>query len=275
MPSGGAPAATHDTIPEMRYCRFRSSDRVLFGLIESRSGVDVITRAAFSPAQWEEHEDFDPVPLADATLVAPVTPSKIICVGRNYSDHARELGHDVPMRPLIFLKPPSAILRPGGEIIRPPGDVSQRVDFEGELAVVIDKACHLLAEGADTKPYIRGYTIANDVTARDLQAPDGQWTRAKGFDTFCPVGPMVSDEIDPANGVALETRLNGEVKQRGNTRDFIFSLDAIIRFISQVMTLLPGDLLLTGTPAGVAPMQAGDVVEVSIAGIGTLRNSVV
>ncbi len=259
----------------MRYCRFRSSDRVLFGLIESRSGVDVITRAAFSPAQWEEHEDFDPVPLADATLVAPVTPSKIICVGRNYSDHARELGHDVPMRPLIFLKPPSAILRPGGEIIRPPGDVSQRVDFEGELAVVIDKACHLLAEGADTKPYIRGYTIANDVTARDLQAPDGQWTRAKGFDTFCPVGPMVSDEIDPANGVALETRLNGEVKQRGNTRDFIFSLDAIIRFISQVMTLLPGDLLLTGTPAGVAPMQAGDVVEVSIAGIGTLRNSVV
>ena len=259
----------------MRYCRFRSAGRVLYGVIESQGGQDVITRAAFSPAQWKKVENFEPVPLGQAVLAAPVTPSKIICVGRNYRDHARELGNEVPERPLLFLKPPSSLQAPGGKIVRPPQDISQRVDFEGELAVVMDKACHHLAAGADVQPYIRGYTAANDVTARDLQALDGQWTRAKGFDTFCPVGPVVSDEVDLAAGIIVETRLNGELKQRGDTRDFIFSLDAIIRFISQVMTLLPGDLILTGTPAGVAPMQAGDVVEVSIAGIGKLRNPVV
>ena len=259
----------------MRYCRFRSAGRVLFGMIESQAGRDIITRAAFSPAQWNKVDNFEPVPLSEAVLVAPVTPSKIICVGRNYRDHAKELGNEVPTRPLIFFKPPSSLQAPGGNIMRPRQDISQRVDFEGELAVVMDKTCHHLADDAEVKTYIRGYTAANDVTARDLQALDGQWTRAKGFDTFCPVGPIVSDEVDLAAGIILETRLNGELKQRGDTRNFIFSLDVIIRFISQVMTLLPGDVILTGTPAGVAPMQAGDVVEVSIAGIGKLRNPVV
>ena len=259
----------------MRYCRFRSAGRVLYGLIESQSGREVITAAGFSPAQWKKIDNFEPLPLAGAVLVAPVTPSKIICVGRNYRDHAKELGNEIPERPLLFFKPPSALLAPGGTIMRPPPEISQRIDFEGELAVVMDKACHHLADDADVTTYVRGYTAANDVTARDLQSRDGQWTRAKGFDTFCPVGPMVSDELDLAAGITLETRLNGEIKQHGDTRDFIFSLDAIIRFIAQVMTLLPGDLILTGTPAGVAPMQAGDVVEVSIAGIGTLRNPVI
>jgi len=148
------------------------------------------------------------------------------------------------------------------------------VDHEGELGVVIGKLCRNLREDADVRPYIRGYTCVNDVTARDLQKKDGQWTRAKGFDTFCPVGPVISDEVDPWAGLGVETRVNGEVRQRGNTREFIFSLDAIIRYVSRVMTLFPGDLIATGTPAGVGPLKAGDVVEVTVEGVGTLRNPV-
>jgi len=149
------------------------------------------------------------------------------------------------------------------------------VDFEGELGVVVAKSCYKVGAEDDVRPYILGYTCVNDVTGRDLQSKDGQWTRAKGFDTFCPVGPLVSDEIDPWAGVGVETRLNSEVRQHGNTRDFIFSLDVIIRYISQVMTLLPGDLIATGTPKGVGPMVAGDVVEVGVEGVGTLKNPVV
>jgi 2-keto-4-pentenoate hydratase/2-oxohepta-3-ene-1,7-dioic acid hydratase in catechol pathway len=148
------------------------------------------------------------------------------------------------------------------------------VDHEGELGVVIGKECRRLSEKQDVRPYIRGYTCVNDVTARDLQDRDGQWTRAKGFDTFCPIGPVVTDELDPWSGVEVGTRVNGALRQRGNTRDFIFSLDAIIRYVSSVMTLVPGDLISTGTPAGVGPLQAGDVVEVSVSGVGTLRNRV-
>ncbi len=215
----------------------------------------------------------DPVSLEEANLLAPVVPSKIICVGRNYREHAKELGNEPPAEILIFLKPPSAILAPGGEIRRPA--ISQRVDYEGELGVVIGRRCRHVREDEDVRHYIRGYTCVNDVTARDLQKKDGQWSRAKGFDTFCPVGPVISDEPDPWAGVQVETRVNGDVRQQGNTRDFIFPLDAIIRYVSQAMTLLPGDLIATGTPAGVGPVVAGEVVEISVEGVGTLRNPVV
>jgi len=201
-------------------------------------------------------------------------PSKIVCVGRNYREHAGELGNPVPVEPLIFLKPPSSMIRNGENIVLPPTELTQRVDFEGELALVISRRCRNISAGEDVRGFIAGYTCANDVTARDLQNKDGQWTRAKGFDTFCPVGPEVVRDLDPAHGVQLETRVNGKLRQSGNTRDFIFSLDVIIRYISRVMTLFPGDLILTGTPAGVGPLQPGDIVEVTIEGVGTLRNPV-
>jgi len=201
-------------------------------------------------------------------------PSKIVCVGRNYREHAGELGNPVPVEPLIFLKPPSSMIRNGEQIVLPPTELTQRVDFEGELALVISRRCSNISAGEDVRGFIAGYTCANDVTARDLQNKDGQWTRAKGFDTFCPVGPEVVRDLDPAHGVQLETRVNGKLRQSGNTRDFIFSLDVIIRHISRVMTLFPGDLILTGTPAGVGPLQPGDIVEVTIEGVGTLRNPV-
>jgi 2-keto-4-pentenoate hydratase/2-oxohepta-3-ene-1,7-dioic acid hydratase in catechol pathway len=170
------------------------------------------------------------------------------------------------------LKAPSALLPYGGVIRRP--KLSQRVDYEGELGVVIGKRCYQPAADEDVRSYILGYTCVNDVTARDLQNTDGQWSRAKGFDTFCPVGPLVANELDPWAGVGVETRVNGEVRQQGNTRDFIFSIDKLIRHIAQAMTLLPGDLIPTGTPAGVGPVVAGDVIEVSVEGVGILRNSV-
>ena len=212
--------------------------------------------------------------LSEATLLVPVTPSKIVCVGRNYRAHAAELGNEVPTEPLIFLKPPSSLLDPGCVIVRP--RASERVDFEGELGVVMGKRCFRPTADFDVSSCVLGYTIVNDVTARDLQKKDAQWTRGKGFDTFCPVGPVVvsRDEIDPSVGVSLETRVNGQIRQFGNTRDFIFSLDVVIRYIADFMTLLPGDLIATGTPEGVGPLADGDIVEVSAEGIGTLRNSV-
>jgi 2-keto-4-pentenoate hydratase/2-oxohepta-3-ene-1,7-dioic acid hydratase in catechol pathway len=193
-------------------------------------------------------------------------------VGRNYREHAAELGHDVPTEPLIFMKPPSSLLAPEKNIQRP--RASERVDYEGELGVIIAKACRKLSDSEDVRPYVLGYTCVNDVTARDLQNKDNQWTRAKGFDTFCPVGPLVTQELDPWAGVGVETQINGEARQQGNTKDFIYALDVVIRYISHIMTLLPGDLIATGTPKGVGPMVAGDVVEVAVEGIGTLRNSV-
>jgi 2-keto-4-pentenoate hydratase/2-oxohepta-3-ene-1,7-dioic acid hydratase in catechol pathway len=204
---------------------------------------------------------------------AVVNPSKIICVGRNYRDHAKELGNEPPTEPLIFMKPPSSIIGPGDKIVRP--RISERVDFEGELGVIIKEPCRNVGENEDVRRYILGYTCVNDVTARDLQKKDDQWTRAKGFDTFCPVGPLVTDAVDPWKGVQVETRVNGTIRQSASTTEFIFPLDVIIRYISRVMTLLPGDLICTGTPAGVGPLVAGDEVEVSIAGIGTLKNSVI
>ena len=212
------------------------------------------------------------IPLDEAALLAPVRPSKIVCIGRNYREHAEELGHEVPKEPLIFLKATSALLPPGGIVRRP--KISERVDHEGELGVVIGKTCYQPPADADIRQYILGYTCVNDVTARDLQNKDGQWSRSKGFDTFCPVGPLVTDEIDPWAGVGVSTRVNGELKQNGNTRDFIFDLDRVIRHIAQAMTLYPGDLIPSGTPSGVGPLVAGDSVEVSVGGVGTLRNTV-
>ena len=196
-----------------------------------------------------------------------------MCIGRNYREHAKELNHAIPTEPLIFLKPPSAVLAPGGSILRPVS-LSQRVDHEGELGVVIGKRCRGLREGDEVREFILGYTCVNDVTARDLQNKDGQWSRAKGFDTFCPIGPVVVDGLDPWGGVRVQTRVNGELRQDGTTADFIFPLDVVMRYISQVMTLEPGDVIATGTPAGVSPLKAGDTVAVSVEGVGTLSNPV-
>jgi len=193
-------------------------------------------------------------------------------VGRNYRDHAKELGNEAPTEPLLFFKPTSSLLKPGG-VVRLPA-ASARVDFEGELALVIGQRAHKLTPDADWRKAVRGYTLANDVTARDLQKKDGQWTRAKGFDTFCPVGPMVSDELNPEAGLTIETRVNGELRQHGSTLDFIFSIPALLSYITAAITLEPGDLVLTGTPSGVGPLAAGDRVEVSIPGLGVLANTV-
>ncbi len=263
----------------MKYCRFQQNSQAQYGLVESVAGQDAIVRILLTPPE-ESGGDveglrtrrIEPIALEEATLLPPVRPSKIVCVGRNYREHAAELGHEIPTEPLLFFKPPSSLLAPGGTILRP--KVSERTDYEGELGVVIAKRCHKLPADEDTRPYILGYTCVNDFTARDLQKKDSQWVRGKGFDTFCPVGPVVADALDPWAGIALETRVNGEVRQSSNTRDFIFSLGIVLRYISQIMTLEPGDLIATGTPEGVGPVVAGDVVEVAIEGIGVLRNPV-
>ena len=260
----------------MRYCKFESEYGPQYGLVELRYGIPWLT--ALMPPPEEDLRvtlatgKFEERPLSCMKLLAPVTPSKIVCIGRNYSEHAAELGNDVPREPLIFLKPPSSLIGPG-DVIRMPA-LSKRVDFEGEVGVVIGKTCRNIGPDEDVRQYIRGYVCVNDVTARDLQKSDGQWSRGKGFDTFCPVGPMVTDEIDPELGVILTTRLNGEVKQQGTTLDLIFPVAALLRYITAAMTLYPGDLIPTGTPAGVGPMKPGDVVAVSVAGVGELSNPV-
>jgi 2-keto-4-pentenoate hydratase/2-oxohepta-3-ene-1,7-dioic acid hydratase in catechol pathway len=204
-------------------------------------------------------------------LLPPVTPGKIVCVGRNYAAHAKEHGAEVPQVPLIFLKPTTSLIGQNQEIMLPPQ--SEQIEHEAELAVVIGKKGRWITpEEAPT--HILGYTIANDVTARDLQRSDGQWTRAKGFDTFCPVGPWIETEFDPADAV-VTCNVNGEMRQMASTRDMIFTVKQLIAFVSSVMTLEQGDLLLTGTPAGVSPLNPGDMVEVSIEGIGSLKNPVV
>jgi 2-keto-4-pentenoate hydratase/2-oxohepta-3-ene-1,7-dioic acid hydratase in catechol pathway len=209
-------------------------------------------------------------PLSDVNLLAPTEPSKIICVGRNYVDHAKELGNEVPKVPLIFMKPRSSIINPSDTIILP--SQSSQVEHEGELVVVIGKrGRHIMAENA--KKYILGYTIGNDVTARDLQNADGQWTRAKGFDTFCPFGPWVDTEFDPADAV-LTVRVNRQMRQMASTRDMVFNISVLIAFVSSVMTLEPGDLIFTGTPSGVGILKDGDEVSVEIEGLGQIHNKV-
>jgi 2-keto-4-pentenoate hydratase/2-oxohepta-3-ene-1,7-dioic acid hydratase in catechol pathway len=210
-------------------------------------------------------------PLAGVRLVAPVAPSKIVCVGRNYAAHAAELGNEIPKEPMIFLKPPSSIIGPGDAIVLP--KYSQRVEHEGEIAIVIGKTCSHLGDNENPLSYVFGYTCANDVTARDLQKSDVQFTRAKGFDTFCPIGPHIETELDPAN-VIVETRVNHDLRQSGSTSLMIYPCAFHVRWISRMMTLLPGDVISTGTPSGVGPLAAKDTVEVSVTGIGVLRNPV-
>ena len=216
-----------------------------------------------------EHVSGDSFDLSEVKLLAPVVPSKVVCVGRNYREHAAELGNKMPDEPLLFLKAPSAVIGSGERIELP--RVSEQVEHEGELGVVIGRVASKVS--SDPLSYVFGYTCVNDVTARDLQRKDVQFTRGKSFDTFCPAGPWIETDLDPAN-VSVEVRLNGEVKQKGNTADMAFPVTFLISYISEIMTLCPGDLIATGTPAGVSRMKHGDTVEVEVGGIGVLKNEV-
>ena len=251
----------------MRVARFRHRDAIRFGIVDEGDLVVLVGDPLYAGLDTTGER----VPLAEAALLAPVIPrSKVVCVGKNYREHAAEMGGEAPAEPLLFLKPNTSVIGPGDTIVRPPQ--SHRVDVEGELAAVIGRvAKNVPAERA--ADYVFGYTVADDVTARDLQRADGQWTRAKGFDTFCPLGPAIQTEFDPA-AARLQTRVNGQVRQDAPLSDMIHSVAQIVAYASAVFTLLPGDVVLTGTPAGVGPVEAGDVVEVEITGIGILRNGV-
>ena len=267
----------------MKYCRFMFGELTQYGTVDKRGGALQITALTQAPEEDLRYKletmgvtawglEFESMPLSAADLLSPVTPSKIICVGRNYREHVREMGSEMPTEPVLFFKPPSSLLRPGGAVRLPA--VSERVDYEGELALVIGRRAYKLSPEDNWREVVRGFTIANDISARDLQRKDSQWTRAKGFDTFCPVGPLVSDELDLDAGVTIETRVNGEVRQHATTLDFIFPVPVLLSYITSVLTLVPGDLILTGTPSGVGQLKAGDNVEVSITGLGTLANTV-
>lgn len=252
----------------MRYIRFQGKDEaaVLYGWLE---GDQV---GSLSGPLFGAHRRFPAdQPLSAVKLLSPCAPGKIVCVGRNYAEHAREHNVDVPDVPMLFLKPPSSVIGPGGEILLPPQ--SEQVEHEAELAVVIGRRTRN-ATADEAMGCIFGYTIANDVTARDLQNRDGQWTRAKGFDTFCPLGPWIDTEVSP-NDLRILCRVNGQIRQLGSTRDMVFSVPQLVAFISGIMTLEAGDVLLTGTPAGVGKIAAGDAVQVEIEGIGLLENPVV
>jgi len=251
----------------MRFIRYSTgNDAPRYGwLFEDRVGrLDGVPFGEYRRLEAE-------IPLHMVRLLAPVLPGKIICVGRNYAEHAREQNVDVPEIPLLFLKPPSAVIGPGDHIVLPPQ--SRQVEHEGELAVVIGRTGRWISSG-DALQYVCGYTVANDVTARDLQRRDGQWTRGKGFDTFCPLGPWIETDLDPAD-VLVQTRVNDEMRQMASSREMMFPVDQLIAFISSVMTLNPGDVILTGTPAGIGPLRAGDTVEVTVEGIGSLKNPVI
>jgi 2-keto-4-pentenoate hydratase/2-oxohepta-3-ene-1,7-dioic acid hydratase in catechol pathway len=251
----------------MKIARFSHEGAINFGILDDEELVVIDGDPMFQGFETTGER----VPLSAATLLAPVIPrSKIVAVGKNYREHVAEMGGtEPPAAPLLFLKPNTSIIGPGDAIVRPPQ--SERVDYEGELAVVVGKIAKNVP-ASDALSIVFGYTIANDVTARDLQAKDGQWTRAKGFDTFCPVGPVI--ETDYSADAQLTTRVNGEVKQSGRLSEMVHGIPEIIEYASSVFTLLPGDLILTGTPSGVGPVVAGDVVEVEIEGIGVLRNPV-
>jgi 2-keto-4-pentenoate hydratase/2-oxohepta-3-ene-1,7-dioic acid hydratase in catechol pathway len=248
-----------------------------FARIDTGSGVIAYARlegdrlTLLRGAPWADPEPIlRELDLASVRLLSPVTPTKIICVGRNYRAHAAELGNDVPPEPLLFFKPPSAIVGPDTPIVLP--HQSERVDHEAELGVVIGARCRDVTP-EDALQFVLGYTCVNDVTARDLQKKDGQWARAKGFDTFCPAGPYIVTDLDPRS-LTVRCRVNGAARQEGNTRDMMFPVASLIAYISSIMTLEPGDLIATGTPHGVGPLTPGDVVEVEIDGIGVLRSPV-
>jgi 2-keto-4-pentenoate hydratase/2-oxohepta-3-ene-1,7-dioic acid hydratase in catechol pathway len=269
----------------MRIARFAADGEVRYGVVEDSGsgtpaanghGTESLTITEIAGHPFVPGEDVQLTgtrhQVVDVRLLAPVLPSKVVAAGRNYAEHARETGNEPPAEPLIFLKPSTAVVGPGDPIVRPV-ELSKRVDFEGELAIVFGRLCRDVP-AARVPEVIFGYTCANDVTARDLQASDGQWTRAKGFDTFCPLGPWIETELDPAD-VGLTTTVNGEVKQQARTSELIHDIVTLVTYATAVMTMLPGDVLLTGTPAGIGPLVAGDQVSVRIDGIGTLTNPVV
>ncbi len=249
----------------MRIVRYRWGDRTEYGLLEGEEIRHLLGDAFGEFRQGEKIAD-----LNDVALLAPVAPSKVVAVGLNYRDHAEEVGAKIPEEPLLFLKPSTAVIGPGEPIRYPP--MASRVDYEGELGVIIGrKAWDVSPDEAGN--YILGYACFNDVTARDLQKKDRQWTRGKGFDTFAPLGPWIQTDLDPRH-LKLETFLNGQLKQSSNTENLIFDCYQLVGFVSQVMTLMPGDVIATGTPSGIGPMSVGDRVDVVIEGIGTLTNSV-
>ena len=251
----------------MRICRVALDDELHYGVVEGNA-VALLSSHPFGPFE----PDGRVLPLDDVRLVAPVLPSKVIAVGKNYLEHVREMGGDTPpAEPMIFLKPSTAVIGPGEPILLP--WQSEQVEHESELAVVIGRLCRDVPEDR-VDEVVLGYTCANDVTARDLQRTDGQWGRAKGFDSFCPLGPWIETSFDPEDA-AIECQVNGEVRQSGNTSQMVRGVRELVTWISSVMTLLPGDVILTGTPAGVGPLLAGDEVSVTIDGIGTLTNRVV
>jgi 2-keto-4-pentenoate hydratase/2-oxohepta-3-ene-1,7-dioic acid hydratase in catechol pathway len=256
----------------VRIARFTTDEDPRYGVVAGPEGDEVVAVLAGDPLYAGMQVTGEQLPLLEVRLLAPVIPrSKVACIGRNYAAHAAELGNDVPEEPLVFLKPNTSVVGPLDPVVYPRQSID--VQFEGELAVVIGRICRDVPVDR-VREVIFGYTVANDVTARDLQARDGQWTRAKGFDSFCPLGPWIETEFDPAD-VEVRTELNGEVKQLGRTSLMIFDVPSVIAYITSFMTLLPGDVVLTGTPAGVGPMQPGDDVSVTVEGIGTLMNKVV
>jgi 2-keto-4-pentenoate hydratase/2-oxohepta-3-ene-1,7-dioic acid hydratase in catechol pathway len=247
----------------MKICRFRKNGQINIGIVEGQEIWICDTNFRKSEELWYTDE---------VEILAPVSPSKIVCVGRNYAEHAAELGNEVPSEPLLFLKAPSAIIGTGDEIKIPPQ--SARVEHEGELAVVIGRRCKNILEDEDPLGFVLGYTCLNDVTARDLQRKDVQFTRGKSFDTFCPVGPFVETELNVSDA-RVTTSINGEIRQDGRTSQMVFPVEFLVRYISRQMTLEAGDVIATGTPSGVSQMQPGDVCEVAVEGVGTLKNEVV
>ena len=254
----------------MRIARFTTGDDPMFGLVDGAG--EKIAEITGDPLYTKIELTGTVHQVEDVRLLAPVIPrSKIIGIGRNYADHAKEMGNEVPAEPLMFLIPNTAVIGPGDPVVMP--EISERVDYEGELAVVIGRMCKDVSP-EEAKKVVLGYTISNDVTARDLQKSDGQWSRAKGFDTFCPLGPWIETDLDPADS-RVTTRLGGEVVQDGPTSDMIFGVAELISHASRAFTLLPGDVILTGTPEGVGPVKAGQRVEVEVPEIGVLANTYV
>jgi len=251
----------------MRLLRFRHGERIATGAVQPGDDVVRVLAGTYFEDPLPTGEE---VPLDDVYLLAPVLPSKLVCVGKNYAAHAAEFGSEVPEEPLLFLKPSTAVIGPEDPIRLLP--INRRTDYEGELAVVIGRLARNVRT-EDAYRYILGYTCANDVTLRDLQKTDGQWTRAKGFDGSCPLGPWIETDVDP-NDVLVQTRLNGDVVQQASTADMVFGVATLLEHITTFMTLLPGDVVLTGTPEGVGKIKSGDVVEVEVDGVGVLRNAV-
>jgi len=251
----------------MKIVRIKAGDDIAYGVADSE-GVLVYNGSPF--VAWEPTETVVPWPAIN--LLSPVLPTKVLCVGKNYEDHAAEFDGEVPEEPLIFMKPATSVIGQSQAVVHP--KISEEVHHEAELAVVISRPARFV-KAEDAGRYIFGYTAANDVTARDLQRKDGQWTRAKGFDTFCPLGPAIETELDPLERLAVICKVNGEVRQAGFTSDMVFGVAEIIEYITAFTTLLPGDVILTGTPSGVGKVEPGDVMEVEVDGIGSLANPVV